>query len=157
MEETHCSTKHPQILLSDHAFQNDTSHYHSHASNIPVYFPSVIKSIIFVFGILYVYIFTILTKSPSWSSLLPIVLRTRRGAMRSGPTSQHPLKIHGGGQVNTANLMFSSRELATTINRLKDLPTRWTHHLRKAPTPTHKEKNDRQFPRPQLLVHAVYY
>ena len=114
MEETHCSTKHPQILLSDHAFQNDTSHYHSHASNIPVYFPSVIKSIIFVFGILYVYIFTILTKSPSWSSLLPIVLRTRRGAMRSRPTLQHPLKIHGGGQVNTANLMFSSRELATT-------------------------------------------
>ena len=67
-----------------------------------------------MFGILHVYIFTILTKSPSWSSLLPIVLRTRHGAMRSGPTSQHPLKIHGGGQVNTANSMFSSRELALT-------------------------------------------
>ena len=32
--------------------------------------------------------FAILTKSPSPSSLLPIVLRTRRGAMRSGPTSE---------------------------------------------------------------------
>ena len=62
------------------------------------------------FGVL----FTILTKSPSWSSLLPIVLRTRRGAMRSGPTSQCPLKIHGGGQINTANSMLSSRELTTT-------------------------------------------
>ena len=30
--------------------------------------------------------FTILTKSPSWSSLLPIVLRTRRGAKRTDVT-----------------------------------------------------------------------
>ena len=59
-------------------------------------------------------VFTILTKSPSWSSLLPIVLRTRRGAMRSGPTSQCPLEIHGSGQINTANSMLSSRELTTT-------------------------------------------
>ena len=53
------------------------------------------------------FLFTILTKSPSWSSLLPIVLRTRRGAMRNGPTSQCPLKIYGGGQINPANSMLS--------------------------------------------------
>ena len=59
-------------------------------------------------------VFTILTKSPSWSSLLPIVLRTRRGAMRSGPTSQRPLNIHGGGQINTVNSILSSRKLTTS-------------------------------------------
>ena len=58
--------------------------------------------------------FTILTKSPSWSPLLPIVLRARRGTMRIGPASQRPLKMHGGGQINTANSMLSSRELTTT-------------------------------------------
>ena len=41
--------------------------------------------------------------------LLPIVLRTRWGVLQSGPTSQRKLKIHGGGQINTANSMLSSR------------------------------------------------
>ena len=54
---------------------------------------------------------TILMKSPSRSSPLPIVLRTRRGVKRRRLASQRPLKIHGGGLSNTANSMQWLREL----------------------------------------------
>ena len=54
---------------------------------------------------------TILMKSPSRSSRLPIVLRTRRGVKRRRLASQRPMKIHGGGLSNTANSTHSLREL----------------------------------------------